>query len=1255
MKRKNLFLTFLLIATFLLGVGAVMGQTTVTIGSGTTSTDLLPTNVAKKYSYSQQIYDASNFPDGNGKISSISFNVTTNTATRNLDVYLVNTTKLSFSNGADWIPVLDSDIVYTGGVTFTKDTWSTITLPSDFLYTGNNLAVIVNDKTGSADAAPKFYQFSKNGYSIFASNDDVQYSPSSPGSGSKGYVLNQIKIGITYDYPMPSDIAVTDITTNAATISWTAPTPPTAGHTFTGYQYAIKSSGTYPSYTATNNPINLNELEAGTNYSVRIRAVYTDSNSVTHYSQYIETSFTTECEAMDVPTTTWGFEDSNNLPDCWKKTAYTDSYPVINTAEAYAHSGSKSLQFNNARNNTLIVLMPAINESLNGKTISFYARKNSEDAYTYNVIIGYYNSNNEFVEPADSRITITNSAYSNDDDKVGYYKHDITNFPDYIRKIAIKVYISYNYTSLYLDDVKIDYTNACTPVSSPTVGTVTYNSAQLSWTEGGSETNWKLQYKKTADADWTTIDVNSNSYTLTGLTENTTYMWKVAAWCDTNDDSSISTYVAGEDFTTPVQFPMPTGVTASSITSNSANITWTAGSNETAWQLYFFNQSYGTPEIAAPADYIDVSTTPAYSMTGLTRNTTYYVYVRANYGDGQYSSWTEAISFRTSVLLPYSYDFTDASELNAWTLSNCYPSTGIAGSGSNYYFHFIPYSSYNPQYLITPFFENNSNALLVSFDYKLTSGSQTQILNVGYSTTNKEIGSFTWLSDAIEVNSTSYKQFEYIFQVEGIKYIAVKFDRNGLYLNTDIDNISFTPIDKVFTGGSENWNNSSNWTPEGLPEATHDVYINHAMIIPNACTAEANNITLGPSGSLTIADGGQLICNNAVEATIQKNITQYTVEENQGENKTDGWYFIASPVNYNPAGTNLLSNTYDLFLYDEAQVMWRNYEQAGAYHHFSMEPAKGYLYANSEDTELSFAGLMPACTTNVAVDLSYSSGASMPGFNLVGNPFTNNLTGNVTIGGNPLSAYSYVEGGSEILSTTLADRAIKPAEGFLVQATDENQQLIFNPSSKGETATKSSFIRIEAGNADFMDRAYVQIGQGNTLRKMTINDNVSHVYVMSEGKDYAAATIQEAQGEMPLNFKAAKNGQYTITVNPENVEMDYLHLVDNLTGADIDLLSTPSYTFNAKTTDYASRFRLLFAANGIEENGTSTSSANFAFISNGQLIVNGTGTLQIIDMTGRVVSTKSTEERISTNELTPGVYVVKLIGNETKTQKIVIE
>ena len=80
---------------------------------------------------------------------------------------------------------------------------------------------------------------------------------------------------------------------------------------------------------------------------------------------------------------------------------------------------------------------------------------------------------------------------------------------------------------------------------------------------------------------------------------------------------------------------------------------------------------------------------------------------------------------------------------------------------------------------------------------------------------------------------------------------------------------------------------------------------------------------------------------------------------------------------------------------------------------------------------------------------------------------------------------------------------------------------------------------------------------------------------------------------MDVNFKAKENGKYTISVDVDNVEMDYLHLIDNLTGDDVDLLAAnggdarhcvSTYTFNAKTTDDESRFKLVFVVN----NGPST-------------------------------------------------------------------
>ena len=137
--------------------------------------------------------------------------------------------------------------------------------------------------------------------------------------------------------------------------------------------------------------------------------------------------------------------------------------------------------------------------------------------------------------------------------------------------------------------------------------------------------------------------------------------------------------------------------------------------------------------------------------------------------------------------------------------------------------------------------------------------------------------------------------------------------------------------------------------------------------------------------------------------------------------------------------------------------------------------------------------------------------------------------------------------------------------------------------------------------------------------------------------------------------------------------MDYLHLIDNLTDADVDLLairqaqessvpfskvgkgnSTPAtYTFTAKTTDYASRFRLVFSVSGDVDGDN----APFAFINNGNIFVNGDGMLQVIDMTGRVVVSCGGHTRcVPTMGFPAGVYVLRLIdGNTVRTQKIVIQ
>ena len=154
------------------------------------------------------------------------------------------------------------------------------------------------------------------------------------------------------------------------------------------------------------------------------------------------------------------------------------------------------------------------------------------------------------------------------------------------------------------------------------------------------------------------------------------------------------------------------------------------------------------------------------------------------------------------------------------------------------------------------------------------------------------------------------------------------------------------------------------------------------------------------------------------------------------------------------------------------------------------------------------------------------------------------------------------------------------------------------------------------------DKAIVSFNAGDELGKFYFGESNAKLYIPQNGKELAIATAART-GELPLNFKATKNGEYTLRISIDAAELDYLHLIDNLNGADVDLLHTNEYTFTAKTSDYASRFKLVFEAN--EEDGVSTGSTTFAYYNGSEWVINNEGmaTLQVIDALGRVLSSET--------------------------------
>jgi hypothetical protein len=372
-----------------------------------------------------------------------------------------------------------------------------------------------------------------------------------------------------------------------------------------------------------------------------------------------------------------------------------------------------------------------------------------------------------------------------------------------------------------------------------------------------------------------------------------------------------------------------------------------------------------------------------------------------------------------------------------------------------------------------------------------------------------------------------------------------------------------------------------------------------------------------------------------------------------------GWNLIASPVNgANPVEAGMITDqlgntataetsTYDLYLFDQtagAAQAWKNYRQEA----FNLVAGKGYLYACKNTVTLSFAG---APNTNGTVTLVKDNAAGdLEGWNLVGNPFGVNAY----IGRN---FYAMNSEGTDVIQTS---GAIAPMQGIFVVASDNSESLTFsttdgsNNNNNGIAMNLSqTFSTRGDSHENVIDRATVRFGEGDNLPKFQINPSNTKLYIPQNGKDYAVVR-SEAHGEMPVNFKAAENGTYTISVEAENLDVNYLHLIDNMTGMDVDLLATPSYTFEGKRSAYASRFKLVFSANA---DNTETDE-DFAFISDGNIIIlnEGEATLQVIDIMGRIVSTQTVNGNASVNSVgAAGVYVLQLInGNNVKTQKIVV-
>jgi hypothetical protein len=221
----------------------------VQVGTDTSTTSNYPITSCYGYTYSQQIYLASEI-NTSGNITELSFYLDAQTSTADFSestdwtVYLGHSTKTEFVDTDNWEDLSNLSSVYTGTVTFpAEDNWFTITLDTPFAYNGtDNLILAVDENLTGYDCSMYWRKTdTPNNRSIYYRNDGTNPDPETPptATGISSFTNNVIFGGLVASLPPNCDAALTS-PINGATdahltnpITWSAATGSATGYKVT--------------------------------------------------------------------------------------------------------------------------------------------------------------------------------------------------------------------------------------------------------------------------------------------------------------------------------------------------------------------------------------------------------------------------------------------------------------------------------------------------------------------------------------------------------------------------------------------------------------------------------------------------------------------------------------------------------------------------------------------------------------------------------------------------------------------------------------------------------------------------------------------------------------------------------------------------------------------------------------------------------------------------------------------------------------
>ena len=360
--------------------------------------------------------------------------------------------------------------------------------------------------------------------------------------------IDNVKWELAPTCPDVTLINVPEVTTNGATINWTAG----SGSNTLSWDVAVGlPTITDPNMATIVNSTTTTKVISGlvdnTNYKVWVRSVCTGNDNGAWIGPV---TFKTAC----LPLATGFYENFNqtttpDLPSCWSKiisgptvsqyawvetNEFTDLFPSPNTAVQMFNDGS-------GPTDNIILVSPNLSTlSLSTYRLKFYAKYANNPA---SVQIVTLNSNTS----AATINVIQNVVLT---ENTAQYVVNFNGYSGTDTYIGFRMNTTDSYTQVLLDNILWEIIPNCPDVTQINVPSTTPNSATINWTAGGSEVSWDVAYALPAveePSGLTFVNTATASTILTGLSANTTYNVWVRSVCAGNDKGA---WIGPVSFTT---------------------------------------------------------------------------------------------------------------------------------------------------------------------------------------------------------------------------------------------------------------------------------------------------------------------------------------------------------------------------------------------------------------------------------------------------------------------------------------------------------------------------------------------------------------------------------------------------------------------------------------------------------------------------------------------------------------------------------